>query len=192
MHQAQFARVTLAGLVTALCLGGLSSSLKANQSFNLSNFRNNAQTEHNTYRSNHRSPNLKLNNSLNNTAQDYAEKLLRTGRFVHSSDNERNGAGENLFYTLSQFPLDPSTLAAKAVEAWYEEVQDYDYSDPRFSVDTGHFSQVVWKGTTEVGCGVAQGPKMIAGRNATINYVVCHYAPMGNVSGQFPSNVLQP
>lgn len=147
--------------------------------------------QHNARRATHHSPALTMESSLNASAQAYADKLLSTGVFVHSSEEERNGAGENLFYTLSEFPLEPAVLAARAVEAWYEEVANYDYNNPGFGVDTGHFTQVVWKSTTHLGCGIAQGPKVVAGRTGTINYVVCHYAPDGN-NGDFAVNVLKP
>ncbi|CAN8007594.1 unnamed protein product [Ixodes pacificus] len=80
----------------------------------------------------------------------------------------------------SGFILDPQT----PVDSWYSEITDYDYDDPRYSEDTGHFTQVVWKSTTKVGCGRGHA----ASRNAY--YVVCEYLPRGNVESQFRSNVL--
>ena len=188
MNRTSFIRVTLTSLGTAMFLGTLNSAPAASQTA----FQNSAMAEHNTYRAVHHAPDVTLKGSLNSTAQAWADHMLSTGVFIHGSYDQRNGAGENLFYTYSQFPLDPATLAQQAVGAWYEEVEDYDYSKPGFSVDTGHFTQVVWKETTQIGCGVAQGPKVLAGRNATINYVVCHYAPHGNIYGDYPTNVLKP
>ena len=40
----------------------------------------------------------------------------------------------------------------QVVQLWYDEEPDYDYKNPRFSNKTGHFSQVIWKATTEIGC----------------------------------------
>lgn len=48
-----------------------------------------------------------------------------------------------------------------------------------YSSASGHFSQMVWKGTTQLGCGYSAGCKMY----------VCHYNPPGNVIGQFAANV---
>jgi uncharacterized protein YkwD len=192
MHPKPWLKLTLASFGSAIFLGSLNGGVAASQTIDLGAFKNSAAAEHNTYRATHHAPALSQSASLNTTAQAYADQILSTGVFIHSSEEQRNGAGENLYYTYSQFPLDPETVAAKAVAAWYEEVTDYDYGNPGFSVDTGHFSQVVWKGTTDLGCGVAQGPRMLAGRPATINYVVCHYGPAGNVYGQYPANVLQP
>jgi len=53
----------------------------------------------------------------------------------------------------------------------------YSYDDPKFEVETGHFTQVIWKDTTEVGCAVA--------RNGNSIYVVARYGIHGNVVGHF-------
>lgn len=34
-----------------------------------------------------------------------------------------------------------------------DEASMYDYDNPNFSEETGHFTQLVWKNTTTVGCG---------------------------------------
>ena len=50
---------------------------------------------------------------------------------------------------------------------------------------TGHFTQVVWKGTSEVGFGKAKDAKGLV-------IVVASYRPPGNIAGQFKNNVLAP
>jgi hypothetical protein len=37
-----------------------------------------------------------------------------------------------------------------AVDAWYNEVQSYNFNSPGWSGATGHFTQLVWKDTTKV------------------------------------------
>ena len=49
----------------------------------------------------------------------------------------------------------------------------------------GHFTQVVWKGSEELGIGKAADSK---GRV----YVVANYAPAGNFIGDFAANVSRP
>ena len=45
------------------------------------------------------------------------------------------------------------TNITEAVDAWGGEQADYDFNNPGFSEQTGHFTQLVWKATTTVGCG---------------------------------------
>jgi len=45
---------------------------------------------------------------------------------------------------------------------------------------TGHFTQVVWKGSKEVGMGVSSDG----------HFVVCNYSPPGNWTDNFAANVL--
>ena len=49
-------------------------------------------------------------------------------------------------------------------------------------MNTGHFTQVVWKSSTSIGLGIAHG-----GRGT---YCTAQYSPPGNYQGQFKSNVL--
>lgn len=67
---------------------------------------------------------------------------------------------------------------------WYVEVKDYDFDtvSPVFNPETGHFTQVVWATTTQVGGGVA---KSKSGKT----YVVGRYFPPGNVKGGFLENI---
>ena len=66
---------------------------------------------------------------------------------------------------------------------WYDEVAMYNFTQPGFSSATGHFTQVVWKATTQVGCGVAMS-------NDGGVYGVCQYTPPGNYNNEFVQNVL--
>ena len=65
---------------------------------------------------------------------------------------------------------------------WYGELYDpgYDFNSPGFGHGTGHFTQVVWKASTKLGCGYAGV------------FAVCRYSPAGNMSmpGYFEDNVL--
>ncbi|MEM8641221.1 MAG: CAP family protein [Cyanobacteria bacterium P01_G01_bin.54] len=152
-------------------------------------FRAAALDAHNAYRAEHQSPALGSSAALNEAAQDWAETLAKKGEFQHSDSDD----GENLYveYTTAA-SLDPEFLANQAVKSWYDEVADYDFSNPGFSSETGHFTQVVWKSTRYVGCGVAQGIKTIEATPYNAFYVVCHYSPPGNITnaGQFEENVL--
>jgi hypothetical protein len=53
-------------------------------------------------------------------------------------------------------------------------------------MSTGHFTQLVWKGTTQVGCGRTN----CSDKSDLSGYLfVCEYSPAGNVEGAFTANV---
>ena len=64
---------------------------------------------------------------------------------------------------------------------WYAEVRGFDFRRGGFSMETGHFTQVVWAATERVGCGVAQCNGM--------DVWVCNYDPPGNLEGAYRDNV---
>ncbi|KAI5100741.1 Golgi-associated plant pathogenesis-related protein 1 [Silurus meridionalis] len=70
------------------------------------------------------------------------------------------------------------------VTDWYNEIKDYDFSKPGDQPGTGHFTQVVWKATTEIGVGLAT--------DGHTSFVVGQYKPAGNIinPGYYEENVL--
>ncbi|KAJ3528656.1 hypothetical protein NM688_g7967 [Phlebia brevispora] len=77
---------------------------------------------------------------------------------------------------------------AAAVKSWTDEVSQYDPNNPQPS----HFTQVVWKATTQVGCAEAQCSGIFPASFGLAKYFVCEYSPQGNVIGEFPQNVQRP
>jgi uncharacterized protein YkwD len=185
--------LTTATALTVALTGGIMSnnSVFGETSIDLAKLRSAAVSKHNAYRATHKSPNLTISDSLNTSAQAWAETIVSTGQFEHSTN--RKNVGENIYASYTtESTIDPTTLGNGASEDWYSEIKDYKYESPGFSSDTGHFTQVVWKGSTQLGCGAAQGTETIQGTKYNAFYVVCQYAPAGNVQGQFPDNVLKP
>ena len=122
---------------------------------------------HNEFRARHGAGPLKWSDTLATTAQAWADNC----KFEHGGSD---GAGQN----LGQGQADVTSL----VNQFYAEVDQYSDSKPDFAMETGHFTQVVWKDTKEVACAVQMscpgGPLW-----------VCHYFPPGNVIGQFAQQV---
>lgn len=71
----------------------------------------------------------------------------------------------------------------------------YGQADPdmaRFK-DWGHFSQIVWRNTKEVGCATVKcNPLVIDQEYVEPYYTVCNYAPPGNSGGQYGKNIGTP
>lgn len=63
----------------------------------------------------------------------------------------------------------------------YKEVCKFNFDNPGWGYGTGHFTQVVWKKSVELGIG-----KAVSGR---CTYVVGRYKPAGNVLNNFRENI---
>ncbi|EGV62663.1 sterol-binding protein [Yamadazyma tenuis] len=125
---------------------------------------------HNQYRADHNVAALTWNNAAYQYAQNNADNYDCSGVLTHTHGQY----GENLAAGFK--------TGSAAVDAWYAEGSTYDYS----SANTyDHFTQVVWKGSTSVGCAY----KDCSAENWGL-YVVCEYDPPGNVIGENSENVL--
>ncbi|MGV9970305.1 CAP family protein [Nocardia beijingensis] len=138
-------------------------------------------TAHNKFRARHGAPAMTSDQTLVGLAQKCAQYYADKGTIDHSCPY-KNGAGENLFLATAGF-ADAVRSVETATQMWYGEVKDYDYNDPGFSTATGHFTQVVWKASTQLGIGFAAADNSV---------VVALYNPPGNVQGQFSQNVTRP
>jgi len=141
----------------------------------------NILNEHNAIRANYQAPALAWSSALQSAALSWALRCI----YEHS----KSGNVENLAASSYR---DPEGL----VNLWFAEFSLYDYSSPGFSMSTGHFTQMVWRSTTQLGCamvGPADCPNGIShGTNKYGYMLVCQYSPPGNVVGQFSSNVMKP
>jgi uncharacterized protein YkwD len=115
----------------------------------------------------------------------WANHLLQNGGALVHSQNP--AYGENLA-SFRGYPDGTVDLMNMAIRAWYNEGSVYDYDNPGFSAQTGHFTCLVWRSSTRYGIAVAYDPK------TTTAIVVMNTAPPGNVDtpASFRANVLPP
>lgn len=136
---------------------------------------------HNNARSEVGVPPLAWSDSLADAAQGWANVLMAQQNgplfFCHEPFS-RTSQGENIAY---------DSTVRRGVTAWYNEKSQYD-SDPQKVIILnppqgqnfrlwGHYSQMVWRGTTQIGCGKATSTQYPV-------VLVCRYLPPGNIAGQ--------
>ena len=118
-------------------------------------------------------------------AQQRANRLAADGcRVEHGLLPE--DVGENLFRAR---PLEAEgredeanpVTPTQVVDAWGGEVADYDHAHNRCArgKQCGHYTQLVWEDTQQMGCGMA----VCASRG---QIWVCNYRPTGNIQGRRP------
>ncbi|KAI5661234.1 hypothetical protein M9H77_20557 [Catharanthus roseus] len=123
-----------------------------------------------------------------NSIQDYLDAhnaaRAQVGVGLMRSDNQlatfaldyANGPyGENLAARTGDFS------GRQAVDMWVSERRFYDYgSNSCRGGVCGHYTQVVWRNSDRLGCA------RVRCSNNTWWYVICSYAPRGNIIGQRP------
>uniref|UniRef100_A0A0A9Z3Z5 Golgi-associated plant pathogenesis-related protein 1 n=1 Tax=Lygus hesperus TaxID=30085 RepID=A0A0A9Z3Z5_LYGHE len=134
---------------------------------------------HNEKRAKHKAPPLRLSKKLCKYSEEWAKHLAATGKLVHRPES---AYGENLFLLWSSTG-GSGIKGSEPVDNWYAEISDHIFDKEPSTLKTGHFTQVVWLESEELGVGVARSPDM------KHIYVVCNYNPPGNFIGSFADNV---
>ncbi|KAJ5147368.1 hypothetical protein N7526_000720 [Penicillium atrosanguineum] len=128
---------------------------------------------HNIHRSNHSAPSVDWSADLETSARALAAKCV----YEHDTSIDGGGYGQNIGYGVesSQVGVMLTNLIMTDFEKW------------------GHFSQIIWKGTTHVGCAtvVCDGLGNVDS-SSSLPFTVCNYSPAGNYAGEYGDNVLAP
>lgn len=135
---------------------------------------------HNLWRAQVGVPELTYSPELAASAQNWAAHLKNENncQMKHSG----GGVGENLFWQGAWSNGNIYQVQSKeVVDAWGSEKKNYDYAQNSCAAGgvCGHYTQVVWKNTTSVGCGMVLCPD-----NSQI--WACQYQPAGNWVGEKP------
>ena len=114
---------------------------------------------------------------LAEAASSYGPALQQIGRLIHSPRETRPGQRENLAMATTGY-MNDEQLAGM----WVAEKQMFmpglfpNVSRTGYWKDVSHYTQMVWKGTTHVGCALYRG-----GGN---DFLICRYSPPGNRDGK--------
>ncbi len=113
---------------------------------------------------------------LASEAQIWADVLAKRDVMEHASFEKRRGAGENIWVgTRGRY------TAKQMIDAFIAEKADFKPGEfPKVTksgnwANVGHYTQLVWPETKEVGCAIAE--------NRMDEFLVCRYLPAGNIRG---------
>lgn len=136
-------------------------------------FRQRIVAVHNAERAEVGSPPLEWSDDLARDASAWGSELARGGGFRHDPGNDDQG--ENLWMgTRGYYSLE------RMLEGWVREKRRLALLDSWESDShaVGHYTQMVWHGSTRVGCAVTH--------DASDEFLVCRYDPPGNWRGESP------
>ena len=138
-------------------------------------------TAHNRWRAQVGVAGLRWSDKLARVAQGWADQLKSEGCSMYHSSN---GYGENIYKASALMWSDgrrdlQKKTPQQVTDSWGNEIKFYTYANNSCSGVCGHYTQVVWEETKEVGCAMS-----VCGDKSQI--WVCSYAPAGNMIGQKP------
>lgn len=147
--------------------------------FNYEQFKASFLNFHNRTRKQHQAGELEEATWLSTISQIHANFLAQYDRLTPSSKKfGEKTLGENLGTVEG--------VTNQAVESllkeWHEKSKTYDFQNPKLDSEASNFTQMIWKGTTQVGFGVAFSKNGKA-------YVTVNYYPQGNALDGFRENV---
>lgn len=131
---------------------------------------------HNVVRAQHNAPPLTWSRQLASRAEEWATQCLLLNSNGILMDEPY---GEHIVAATGDFPI------RAAVGTFMGGKDQYDPAKPVYN----HWTQVVWKSTTELGCAIASCSNAIDNQRGRETVYVCLYNPAGNVVGQAPENV---
>jgi hypothetical protein len=131
---------------------------------------------HNMERAEVGAPPLQWDPSLAIAAASYGPALSRIGRLVHSPRAGRGNQRENLWMgQQGRFRPDQMVAAWSNEKRLFFPGQFPNVSRTGNWADVAHYTQMIWKTTTHVGCAIY--------RDGAWDYLICRYSPPGNRDG---------
>lgn len=162
-------------------------------------FQSTALYHHNVHRANNSVSDL----TWDSTMAEYAATVAASCVYAHDLTPGGGGYGQNIAVYGSSGDADANTssmIAMAATDMWYNGEVNlflpsyYGEANPDFSnfEKWGHYTQMVWKSTTGVGCAVQCCAAGTIFPSMQSWFSVCNYNPPGNMGGAYGTNVLKP
>ncbi len=117
--------------------------------------------------------------ALAESAQRWAGYLATSHRFEHAPENPMAPEGENIWAGTKGYYAPEARVSAWIREKKFFRTGIFPNNSTTGKVeDVGHYTQVVWRATTKVGCANAS--------NGAEDILVCRYSEAGNYLGERP------
>ena len=127
---------------------------------------------------------VKWNSTLAEVAQRWADQC--NVQQAHDKNRRtqhyfKTDVGQNMAWQgNSVFPT--SRNYTGLIQLWYDEVKIYNpYTDNK-GKEVGHYTQVIWGDTVEIGCGFV----LFSAQGSYQQFLICNYGPAGNDEGELP------
>lgn len=122
--------------------------------------------------------------------EGHSSRNWREGLLSDRTGLQGNAAslGENLGWAVGSQPSVVDSIVASVV-SWDNERDDYNHSNGSCTGMCGHYTQIVWRESTEVGCGVTRDQIDMPGQGTVWPYgyfLACNYHHAGNINGDNP------
>ena len=151
-------------------------------------------TVHNNIRAVHEAPALKWSTDLASMAANWVGNCVfavTEGVLRDAPYGELHAAATGVFpidTAINQFVRSEGKVYFTTYFAVPENIHcptplgDYDPANPTYN----HFTQIVWKSTTQVGCAIAHCKDLLGSNTGLATYHACLYDPPGNIIGLAP------
>ncbi|ESN90023.1 hypothetical protein HELRODRAFT_104520 [Helobdella robusta] len=144
---------------------------------------------HNNFRKGEGSSNMKKI-KWNSVLAEMADTWASSCSFTHGQPSSPSSpfpqTGQNLFATTVQ-----AVNVSSYISSWYKEKEKFDSVTQTCAAKAvcGHYTQVVWAATSDVGCSYALCPTLPPTKLTNAYFFVCNYGPAGNFVGQKPFKI---
>lgn len=107
----------------------------------------------------------------------YASRYANQRRADCALQHSNGPYGENIFWGSGN-----RWTPAQAVATWIGERRKYNYwsNSCAYGRECGHYTQIVWRGTTRIGCS-----RVVCAKGMGV-FMICNYDPPGNYVGERP------
>lgn len=119
---------------------------------------------------------------LNQLAREWAGNLAATGEEKIDPDSE--------FGQLVCSHHAEGDIAKACAVKWYSAIRFFDWADPKLTVKTSPFTQLVWQSTTSIGVGIAKAKDNVKRVDVPGKYFIAVFLSPAQSDDKVKENVL--